>query len=84
MTEKPEVMKAALGVTKFKRPLLYAATAGNLAAMGALAKESGLPLAVKAGSVADLIPLTQKLTEMGLKTWCSTRAAGRSNRPTRT
>jgi acetyl-CoA decarbonylase/synthase complex subunit gamma len=67
MTEKPEVMKAALEVTKFKRPLLYAATAGNLEAMGALAKESGLPLAVKAGSVADLIPLTQKLTDMGLK-----------------
>jgi acetyl-CoA decarbonylase/synthase complex subunit gamma len=67
MAEKPEVMKAALDVTKFKRPLVYAATAGNLAAMGALAKESGLPLAVKAGSVAELIPLTQKLTEMGLK-----------------
>jgi acetyl-CoA decarbonylase/synthase complex subunit gamma len=67
MTEKPEVMKAALAAAKFKRPLLYAATAGNLAAMGALAMESGLPLAVRAGSVADLIPLTQKLTEMGLK-----------------
>jgi acetyl-CoA decarbonylase/synthase complex subunit gamma len=67
MTENPDVMKAAVDATKFKRPLLYAATAGNLAAMGALAKETGLPLAVKAGSVADLIPLTQKLTEMGLK-----------------
>jgi acetyl-CoA decarbonylase/synthase complex subunit gamma len=67
MTEKPDVMKAAVDATKFKRPLMYAATADNLAAMGALAKETGLPLAVKAGSVADLIPLTQKLTEMGLK-----------------
>ncbi len=67
MTEKPEVMKAAVEATKFKRPLLYAATASNLDAMGALAKETGLPLAVKAGSVADLVPLAQKLTEMGLK-----------------
>jgi acetyl-CoA decarbonylase/synthase complex subunit gamma len=67
MTEKAEVMKAAVEATKFKRPLLYAATAANLAEMGALAKESGLPLAVKAGSVADLIPLAQKLAEMGLK-----------------
>jgi acetyl-CoA decarbonylase/synthase complex subunit gamma len=67
MTEKPEVMKAAVDATKFKRPLLYAATAGNLGAMGTLAKESGLPLAVKAASVAELVPLTQKLTEMGLK-----------------
>ncbi len=67
MTEKADVMKAAVEATKFKRPLLYAATAANLAEMGALAKESGLPLAVKAGSVEDLVPLTQKLTEMGLK-----------------
>ncbi len=67
MTEKPEVMKAAVEATKFKRPLLYAATASNLDAMGALAKETGLPLAVKAGSVADLVPLVQKLIEMGLK-----------------
>jgi len=67
MTEKPAVMKAAVAATKFKRPLMYGATAANLADMGALAKESGLPLAVKAGSVADLVPLTQKLTEMGLK-----------------
>ena len=67
MTETPAVMKAALEVAGFKRPLLYAATATNLAEMGALAKENGLPLAVKAASVADLVPLTQKLTEMGLK-----------------
>jgi acetyl-CoA decarbonylase/synthase complex subunit gamma len=67
MSEKADVMKAGVAATQFKRPLLYAATSGNLAEMGALAKESGLPLAVKAGSVADLIPLTQKLTEMGLK-----------------
>jgi len=67
MTEKPAVMKAAVAATKFKRPLMYGATAANLADMGALAKESGLPLGVKAGSVADLVPLTQKLTEMGLK-----------------
>jgi acetyl-CoA decarbonylase/synthase complex subunit gamma len=67
MSEKADVLKAAVAATQFKRPLLYAATAGNLAAMGALAKESGLPLAVKAGSVAELVPLAQKLTEMGLK-----------------
>ncbi len=67
MTEKPAVMKAAVAAAGFKRPLLYAAPAGNLAEMGALAKEAGLPLAVKAASVADLVPLTTKLTEMGLK-----------------
>jgi len=67
MAEDPETMKAAVDVCKSKRPLLYAATAGNVDAMGALAKESELPLAVKADSVEGLIPLTEKLTGMGLK-----------------
>jgi acetyl-CoA decarbonylase/synthase complex subunit gamma len=67
MTEKVDVMKAGVAACKFKRPLMYAATEANLAEFGALAKENGLPLAVKAASVEKLIPLTQKLTEMGLK-----------------
>jgi acetyl-CoA decarbonylase/synthase complex subunit gamma len=67
MSEKADVMKAGVEAAKFKRPLIYGATAANLEAFGALAKETGLPLGVKAASVADLVPLTQKLTEMGLK-----------------
>ncbi len=67
MSEDPEVMKAAVAAAGFKRPLLYGATADNLDAMGALAKENDLPVAVKAGSVEALIPLTTKLTEMGIK-----------------
>jgi acetyl-CoA decarbonylase/synthase complex subunit gamma len=35
--------------------------------MGALAKDNDLPLAVKADSVEALVPLTDKLTEMGIK-----------------
>ena len=35
--------------------------------MGNLAKETGLPLAVKADSIDDLIALSDKLTGMGLK-----------------
>jgi acetyl-CoA decarbonylase/synthase complex subunit gamma len=67
MTEKPEVMKAAIAACEFKRPLMYGATAANIDEFGALAKEKSLPLAVKADSVEALIPLTSKLTEMGLK-----------------
>ena len=67
MTEKPEVMKAGVEACGFKRPLLYAATEGNIDAYGALAKDNGLPITVKADSVAGLIALTEKLTEMGLK-----------------
>ena len=67
MTEDMDVMKAGVEAAGFKRPLLYAATEANVDAMGALAKENDLPLAVKADSVEALIPLTEKLTGMGLK-----------------
>ena len=67
MSENADVMKAGIEACKFKKPLMYAATAGNADAFGAAAKENNLPLAVKAGSVEELIPLTDKLTGMGLK-----------------
>ena len=67
MTENADVMKAGADAAGFKRPLLYAATAANVDAMGAIAKEKDLPIAVKADSVEALIPLTDKLTGMGLK-----------------
>ena len=67
MTGNPEAMKAAVEACAFKKPLLYAATAENAEDMGNLAKEKGLPLAVKANSIEDLIALSDKLTGMGVK-----------------
>jgi acetyl-CoA decarbonylase/synthase complex subunit gamma len=67
MTEDPGVMKAAIDVCGFKRPLMYAATDNNVAELGALAKEKDLPLAVRADSLEGLVPLTEKLAEMGVK-----------------
>ncbi|SMC36608.1 CO-methylating acetyl-CoA synthase corrinoid iron-sulfur protein large subunit precursor [Desulfocicer vacuolatum DSM 3385] len=67
MTEDLDVMKAGIAAAGFKRPLLYAATEANVDDMGALAKENDLPLAVKADSIDALMPLTEKLTGMGLK-----------------
>ncbi|MCX5879387.1 MAG: acetyl-CoA decarbonylase/synthase complex subunit gamma [Deltaproteobacteria bacterium] len=67
MTDKADVMKAAADVCAFKKPLLYAATAQNAEAMAKLAKEKGLPLAVKADGLQNLIALSDKLTGMGLK-----------------
>jgi acetyl-CoA decarbonylase/synthase complex subunit gamma len=67
MTEKADVMKAGVAAAGFKRPLLYAATAANADAMGALAKEADLPLAIKAESVEAVAKLSDKLTGMGLK-----------------
>ena len=67
VSENVDALKAAAEACKFKRPLLYAATEANVDALGAIAKDNDLPLAVKAGSVDALIPLTEKLTGMGLK-----------------
>ena len=67
MTEKVDVMKAAVDVCAFKKPLLYAATADNIDDMGNLAKESGLPVAIKAGIVKELIGMSDKLTGIGVK-----------------
>jgi len=67
MSENIDTMKAGVAACKFKRPLIYAATEGNIDDFGALAKENDLPLAVKSDSVEGLIPLIDKLTGMGLK-----------------
>lgn len=67
MTEDPEVMQAGIETCGFKRPLMYAATEATVDAFGEIAKNNDLPLAVKADSVEALIPLTEKLTGMGVK-----------------
>ena len=67
MSDKVDVMKAAVDACAFKKPVLYAATVDNAEEMGNLSKETGLPLAVKADNIDDLIALSDKLTGMGLK-----------------
>ena len=67
VTENPDVMKAGVLAAGFKKPLLMGATAANADAMGAIAKETGLPLGVKSDSVAGLMALAEKFTGMGLK-----------------
>ncbi|RLC01316.1 MAG: acetyl-CoA decarbonylase/synthase complex subunit gamma [Deltaproteobacteria bacterium] len=67
MSDSAEAMKAAVDVAGFKCPLLYAATEANLEVYGEIAKAADLPLAVKADSIEALIPLTEKLAEMGVK-----------------
>lgn len=67
MSDKPAVLKEAAEATAFKRPLLYPATGENVDDMGNLAKETGLPLAVKGNDMDDLIALSDKLTSIGLK-----------------
>lgn len=67
MSDKVDVLKAAVDVCAFKKPLLYAATSDNAEDMGNLAKESVLPLALKAENMDDVVALSDKLTGMGVK-----------------
>ena len=67
MSDNVEAMKAAVDATAFKKPLIYAATPDNAEEMGNLAKEAGLPLAVKGKDIDELISLSDQLTGMGLK-----------------
>lgn len=52
---------------KDKKPLLYAATADNIDAMGELAKKLALPLAVRGNGIDEVAELTTKLEAAGLK-----------------
>jgi acetyl-CoA decarbonylase/synthase complex subunit gamma len=67
MSEKVENLQAAAKIASPIRPLLYAATKDNADALGKLAKEKNLPLAVKGKDIDEVMELTTKLTEMGLK-----------------
>jgi acetyl-CoA decarbonylase/synthase complex subunit gamma len=67
MSDKEDVMSAAVAAAGFKQPLIYAATEENADAFGQLALDNNLPLAVKADSIDGVIALTEKLTGMGLK-----------------
>jgi acetyl-CoA decarbonylase/synthase, CODH/ACS complex subunit gamma len=66
-SEKPDVVKAGAEAVKDRKPTLGVATTANADAMGALAKETGLPLVVKGEGYDALAELTTKLTGMGVK-----------------
>ncbi len=66
MTESPELMAAAVEVCAARKPLLYAATEKNADAMGKLAKEKKLPLAVKGDGLEKLAALAEKLSAAGV------------------
>jgi acetyl-CoA decarbonylase/synthase complex subunit gamma len=65
MNEDPAVMGQALSTYAGKRPLIYAATADNVEAMAALAKQHSCPLAVRGRDLASLAELSEKAQAAG-------------------
>jgi acetyl-CoA decarbonylase/synthase complex subunit gamma len=59
--------QAGVDATQGTRPMLYAADAENWEAMAAIAKEAGIPLAVKADGLEAASELTNQLKEAGLE-----------------
>jgi len=67
MTEDPEKMKAGAEPLKGEKPLLFGATASNIDAMAAVAKELGCPLGIKAASIDEACELTAKAKAAGVE-----------------
>ena len=68
MADDPKVLLAGLEACGAdRRPLLYAVTKENIDALLPKLKEAGVPVAVKASSVEELVPLTERLKEEGIQ-----------------
>jgi len=67
MSDNPDILAAGLKACADRKPLLYAATKDNIDRLAELAKENSCPIAVKAANIEELVELTTKLTEAGIK-----------------
>ena len=67
MSENVEILAAGLEVCAELKPLLYAATKDNIDKVANLAKDKACPVAVKAENLNELIELTTKLEQSGVK-----------------
>ena len=67
ISEDVDTLLSALKLCSNRRPLLYPVTQDNLDKVIASIKDSPVPVAVKAGSVEQLVPLTTKLKDAGIE-----------------
>ena len=67
IAEDPAIMEAALEVVADRKPLVYAATAGNYEQMTALAKAKECPMAVRGDDLASTAELVDKVVALGYK-----------------
>ncbi len=67
MSKDPATIEAGLAHCADKRPLLYAATAGNAEAMARIAKEKKAPLVVSADGLDALAALSEKMKGLGIE-----------------
>jgi acetyl-CoA decarbonylase/synthase complex subunit gamma len=67
MSDNPDVLAAGLKACADRKPLIYAATKDNADKVAELAKANSCPVAVKGSGLEEVVELTEKLTQAGLK-----------------
>lgn len=67
MSSDAACLSAALDVCAAGKPLIHAADADNVEAVGALAKSHACPVAARGSGVYEVAAVTEKLVAMGLK-----------------
>jgi len=67
ISDNPDVLAAGLKVCADRKPLIYAATKDNVDKVAELAKGNSCPVAVKGSGLEEVVALTSKLTQAGLK-----------------
>ena len=67
MSENPEVLAAGLKICATRKPLIYAATKANAAAVAQLAKEYSCPVAVRGTNLEEVAELTAVMNQAGIK-----------------
>ena len=67
MSDNPEVLAAGLKICAARKPLIYAATKANAAAVAKLAKENSCPVAVNGANLEEVAELTGIMNQAGIK-----------------
>jgi len=67
ISDKPEILAAGLRACVDRRPLLYAANKDNFAQVAELAKANKVPVAIKASGLEELVDLSNKMNQAGVK-----------------
>jgi acetyl-CoA decarbonylase/synthase complex subunit gamma len=67
MSDNPSILSTAVKACQESKPLIYAANKENVDQLANLAKESSSPLAVRGENPEELIELTDKLSQAGIK-----------------
>lgn len=66
VSDSTDTLKAALEISKEKKPLVCSASKDNIDTMAALSKEASSPLAIKSSSLDELSGLAEKVSAAGI------------------